>query len=330
VIAIGNLLDADGAISIQPRVLDPVEIGDDIGDVRVSVLHAAPAAGDVDIYVGAPGDDLANIAPIGADFGDAAGPVALMPDAEYQIRIAPDGSDEVVFDSSVLSFPAGTELVVAAVENTLKVGASRVALLAIGAEGAAEVLDSATGAALRAVHNSADTPAVDILVDGSVVYDAVPFPVGSGYDVEAPAGTYTVQVAADADNSIVPIEETLTLEPGRSYTGIAIGSLVDDTLQLLVTEDGRRNVVTAAIVEVMHGSYAVAESIPVDVYLTTDGVIADVDPAISGLAYGETTDQIALTPGDYWITVTAAGDRSVVAFDTGATVALEGAAPTTR
>ncbi|MGB1142123.1 MAG: DUF4397 domain-containing protein, partial [Halioglobus sp.] len=240
-------------------------------------------------------------------------------------RITPDGATDVVYDSGTLSFPAGTELVVVAVENTFKVGASPVNLLAVGPEGASEVLDVNIGAAVRVVHNSADTPAVDILVNGAVALDAVPFPAASMYsDLEAPAGTYNVVVAADADNSIQPIDVDVTLEASKSYTVIAVGSLAEMTLMPLLSEDDRRNIATAAKIEVVHGSFLVAEEIPVDIYLSTDGVIADLEPAISGLAYGQGTGQIELPPGDYWITVTAAGDKSVVAFDTGATLALEG------
>lgn len=324
VIAFGSLFDSDGNVNIAPLVLDPVEIEDGIEDVRVTVVHAAPQVGDVDIYVTSPGDALANTAPIDAGFGDFAGPVALATDTEYQVRITPDGATDVVYDSGTLSFAAGTELVVVAVENTFKVGASPVGLLAVGADGASEVTDINIGAAVRVVHNSADTPAVDVLVDGAEVLDAVTFPQATGYDVEAPAGTYNVVVAADADNSIAPIDVDLSLAATESYTVLAIGSLLDGSLAPLLTVDDRRNIATAAIVEVIHGSYLVAAAIPVDVYLTSDGVIADAEPAISGLAYGESTDQLALPPGDYWVTVTAAGDSSVVAFDSGATLALEG------
>ena len=83
VLAIGNLLNDVGEITIAPKVLDPVDIEDSITDVRVSVLHAAPEVPAVDIYVTAPGDDLANTAPITAAFGDAAGPVSLEADTNY-------------------------------------------------------------------------------------------------------------------------------------------------------------------------------------------------------------------------------------------------------
>ena len=325
IVAYDTLFDDAGAVNIKPRILDPVTIEDDITDVRVSVLHAAPKVGAVDIYVTAPGDDIANTAPIDADFGDAAGPVGLEPDTDYQVRITPDGDTTVVYDSGALSFPAGTELLLVAVENTFKVGDNPVNLLAVGPTGATEVLDVNMGAEVRVVHNSADTPAVDVLIDGTEVVDALTFPNATNYDdIQAPAGTYNVVIAADADNTIAPIDTDVTLEATESYTAIAVGSIADGSVEAVLTVDERRNIATAAIVEVIHGSYLVAAGIPVDIYLTTDGVIADADPAVGGLAYKESTGQVPLTPGDYWITVTAAGDKSVVAFDTGGVVPLEG------
>lgn len=325
VLAFRRLFDASGDVNIAPWVIDPVDIESDINDVRVGVAHAASGVGAVDIYVTAPGDALSNTSPIDADFGDAAGPVALEPNTDYQVRITPDGATDVVFDSGVLNFPAGTELLLVAVDNTYKVGDSPVTLLAVGPDGTSELLDLNTGGSVRVVHNSADTPPVDVLVDGTEVLEAVPFTGASNYgDIEAPPGTYNVVVAAAADNSIAPIDIDVTLEAAGSYTAVAIGSFADSSVEALLTEDDRRNIATAAVLEVIHGSYLVAADIPVDIYLTPDGVIADAEPAIADLAYGETTDQLQVSPGDYWVTVTAAGDKSVVAFDSGGTLAFEG------
>jgi hypothetical protein len=325
VIAVGKLFDASGGINIAAQVLGPVGVDSNSDEVRVSVLHAAPDAGAVDIYVTAPGDELSSVVPIKAAYGDSAGPLGLDAAAEYRVRITPDGSSSVVFDSGALNFQAGDDILLTAVENTYKVGRSPVTLLAVGPDGASELRDVETGAAVRVVHNSADTPAVDVWVNGAQAIDALTFPNATLYDdLQAPAGTYNVVVAADADSSIAPINLDLTLEATRSYTVLAVGSLIDGTLAPVLTVDDRRSIATEARVEVVHGSYRVASQIPVDVYLTTDGVIADVDAAVSGLAYGESTGQIPLSPGDYWVTVTAAGDKSVVAFDSGGTLALAG------
>ena len=319
VLAINNLAN------IEPKLLNPVAIEAGITDVRVTVLHAAPEVGTVDVYVTAPDDDLANNTPVATlSFGEAAGPVAIAADTQYQVRITPTGTLDVVYDSGEASFPGGTELVLAAVENTFKLRPSPVTLLAIGSDSASQIPDIATGAAVRVVHNSADTPAVDILVNGSIAIADLTFPNATQYDqLEAPAGTYTVAVAAAADPSIQPIVEEVTLVQTDSYTVIAAGSLANDALKAIITQDVRRNIATAAIVRVVHGAYA-AVDIPVDVYLTSDGVISDAAPVISNLAYGEATAQLQATPSNYWVTVTAAGDKSVVAYDSGGTLALDG------
>ena len=292
-----------------------------VTNAQITVLHAAPNAGDVDIYLTAPDAPLAGEVPVDAGFGDYVGPVDLMPGTEYQVRIALDGTDTVVYDSGPLSFSIGDELLVAAVENTTGIGDNPVNLLAVDRVAATELYSVGTGAEIRVVHNSADTPEVDILVNGTEVLDAVPFPVASNYeDISAPAGTYNVVVAADIDNSIAPIDENLTVANGSSYTAIAIGGLnnvTDNTLQLLVTADDRRTLATAAKLRVVHGSYAVAESIPVDVYLTSTADISGATPAITGLAYGEATSQLQVPAGDYYVTVTVAGDASTVAFAAG-------------
>ncbi|WNO10220.1 DUF4397 domain-containing protein [Teredinibacter sp. KSP-S5-2] len=292
-----------------------------VSQVEVAILHAAPQVADVDIYVSSPGEDISTLTPLDAGFGGYIEPVELMADTDYQVRITADGSPDVVYDSGTLSFPAGTELTLIAVENTTGIGANPVNLLAVGKDGASEVLDNQTQAEVRVVHNSADTPEVDILVNGTEVLANVAYPNSAAYEaVSAPTGTYTVTVAAAADNSIAPIEESLSLVNGMSYTVVAVGglnSVTDETLEAVVTSDNRRSVVTQASLRVIHGSYAVAESIPVDVYLTDSAVITDATAAIENLAYRAVTDELPVAAGDYYITVTAAGDKSTVAFAAG-------------
>lgn len=325
VIAYDTLLDASGEVNIKAKLLDPVPVPEDVGDVQVSLLHGAAGVGTVDVFVTAPGEALGNVMPTRLEFGEAAGPVALEPDTDYQVRIAPAGSSDVVYDSGTLSFPAGTELLAIAIDNTFKTGTSPASLLAVGPGEADEVLDVNSTAAVCVVHNSADTPPVDVLVDGTEVIDALAFPGATDYDgLQAPSGTYNVVVAADADNSIAPIDADLELEAPMSYTVLAVGAFADSSIEAVVTTDERRSVATEASVRVIHGAYSVAADIPVDVYLTPDGVIADAEPAVAGLAYPEATEQLAVAPGDYWVTVTAAGDKSVVAFDSGGTLSLEG------
>ncbi len=321
VVAINNVA------MIEPKLITDDDIAA-VAGVELRVLHAAPAVANVDIYVTGPDDAIAAVAPVQAGFGDAAGPLALEANTNYRVRITPEGSATVVYDSGTLSFPEGTDLLLIAVENTTGIGSNPVNLLAVGPDSASEVYDVATGAQVRVVHNSADTPAVDVIVNGSKALTGLTFPNATEYEaLEAPAGTYNVVVAASIDNTIAPINVDLTFEQARSYTAIAIGALngvTDNTITAVLTEDERRNIATEARVRVVHGSYAVAAEIPVDVFLTPDADISAATPAITNLAYGTATDQLSVPPGDYVITVTATGDKSVVAFSSGATVPLEG------
>ena len=318
VVAYDTTFDDMSALNIKPQFHTTPLAAD--GDAQVSVFHAAPNVGDVDIYIGAPDGELADALQLDADFGDdVLGPVPVAA-GSYRVRITGDGSDIVVFDTT-LEVTAGDDLLVSAVTNTTGIGAVPVNLLVSTNQGAAIAFDDSVGAEVRVVHNSADTPEVDILVNGAEVLDAVPFPVASQYqDIAAPADTYNIVVAADIDNSIAPINVDVPLEQGKSYTAIAIGGLnaiTDNTLELVLTEDNRRTEATGSYLRVVHGSYFVAENIPVDVYLTETADISGAMPAIMNLEYGAATPQELFPAGDYYVTVTAAGDATTVAFAAG-------------
>ncbi|RVU29324.1 DUF4397 domain-containing protein [Neptunomonas marina] len=302
---------------------------EEITDVAVSVLHAAPDVADVDIYVTTPGAALMTGTKIDADFGDSAGPLTLAAGTDYQIRIVPDGGDSsaVVYDSGTVNFTSGTELLLLAVENTTGIGANPVNLLAVDSSKASELFTAGTNAEVRAIHMSADTPEVDVLVGApstnlmapdNVVLMDVPFKAAGNYDsIAAPTGTYNLEVEDAATNSLTPIDVDIDLMAGTSYTAIASGSLnamPTESIEPILFADDRRAVATEAKLRVVHASYIVAQNIPVDVYLTATNDISTAMPAITNLAYGEYTEQLPVAGGEYFVTVTAAGDPNTVVF----------------
>jgi hypothetical protein len=103
-----TVLAAGVAAAIQPIVLEDDNSAPSAGSARVRAIHGAPAAPAVDVYVTAPGQDLAQVAPVltGVQFGDVADYLEV-PAGEYQVRIAPAGTTNVVIDSGVLSLAAG-------------------------------------------------------------------------------------------------------------------------------------------------------------------------------------------------------------------------------
>jgi len=133
---------------------------------------------------------------------------------------------------------------------------------------------------------------------------------------EVPGATYLIDVAADADNSIVVIDDAeVSLETGMTYTAIANNTLSNIALDLQA--DMPRRVATDAQVRIVHASPAAGA---VDIYVTADGEIDGVTPAFTNVPFtaGDLaeTGYVSLPPGDYVVTVTPTGTMTK-ALETG-------------
>ena len=94
--------------AIEPLVLQDDNTAPAAGNVRVRAIHGAPSAPAVDIYVTAPGADLAVETPALSNvaFGDVADYLEA-PAGTYQVRVTPAGSKTVVIDSGPLTLTSG-------------------------------------------------------------------------------------------------------------------------------------------------------------------------------------------------------------------------------
>lgn len=91
-------------------------------------------------------------------------------------------------------------------------------------------------ARLRFVHTAPDAPAVDIMADETLVFDAVDFG-DSRSDVIVDANTWDIDVrVAGEHDSVLELPE-ITLDDMTSYTIIATGMLEDDTLDAMLVSD---------------------------------------------------------------------------------------------
>jgi hypothetical protein len=105
--------------------------------------------------------------------------------------------------------------------------------------------------------------------------------------------------------------DDLELEAGVTYDVIAINEFPG--VEALLAIDDFRRLETAAKVRIIHAS-TVADSVSpdgVDIYVTALGTVIDdtVMPAIENFAYEANTGFIQLFPGEYTVTVTAAGSK---------------------
>jgi len=311
VLAVGKVGDG----SLEPLLLENEAVAVGAGNVRAQVVHAAPDAPEVAVYVTAPGADLGMSTPLGEfSFKDNLGPVEV-PAGDYQIRVALASSPAApVFDSGTVTLPEGADLLIAAVANTTT-GDSPISLVVLDGQGSSEILDVDTPANVRVVHASPDAPAVDVVLDDTPPPAVSGLTFGAFTDYLAPpAGQYNVKVVdSPYPGSVVAIDADVEVLAGVQYTVVATGLLANLPLTPLVLEDDNRPVATQASLRVVHASNVAG---PVDVYVTAPGGMVGPDTlAIPDLQFQTDSGYAALPPGDYEVTVTAAGDPTAVALD---------------
>lgn len=285
------------------------------GYVRARMLHAAEDLGMVDIYITAVNEDIESAQTNATlSYKDSSGEIEVA-GGEYQIRLTPAGSLEVLFDSGPIILPADSEFVVLVTQN-VTTGDAPVSLVISDGNNSSVVLDKDTPASIRIVHGVSDAPAVDVIANNSVeIVGDVSFLSVTEYVEIAVANNqteYLIVVASTANNATVVINDaTINLEAGQHYTAIANNQLSNIDLDLAV--DNVRRVATNAKIRLFHAASTTGD---VDIYITPDGNIADVEPGITDIPY--LTDELAQTgyilleEGDYIISVTPANSKDIL------------------
>lgn len=313
VIATGSV----GEDTVAPVILEDDGSRNDPDSVRLRVVHLSPdaqlaAGGAVDVYLSAAsaGDALPEDPSFTFSFGEDVGPLEVATDT-YRIRVTPENSNTVVYDSDEVALPAGADLLIGAIDNTVY-GDSPVSLLVVNGGETTEILDADTGAGLRAAHNSADAGEVDVYlntepdgisaaVNGLSFGETVPTVATTGSYVGLEVGDNRLVVTATGDTTTV-IDETIEFANGQLLTILAAGSTGTAIAPLVFPDDNRR-IATAAKLRVIHGA---VEAQVVDVYLVStadtgagDTVIGNAEPALDDFEYGQSSGYLQVAPEDY-------------------------------
>jgi hypothetical protein len=295
-------------------------------NLRAQVVHAAPSAPAVDVYVTAPGASLASSAKVNdapLAFKQSTARVEI-PGGTYQIRVTAAGNaSAVVYDSGSLTLAAGADLLIAAVDNTGP-GASPVQLIALDGQGASRILDTATPATVYAVHASPDAPAVDLLADvktttaveSLALAKNVSFPNACRIPTVPAPGSYGISVTAAGNPAVVALQFDLTPQPADELTAIVTGYLSGTpAIQPVALVTDTRSVVTETKLRITHASPGTGA---VDLYLVANGTDingASVTPSFAAVPFGANTGLLSIAPGVYDVYVTPAGNKSVVAIE---------------
>ena len=188
------------------------------GRASVSVVHGVPGL-TVDVYV----NDKVTL----EDFkpGTVAGPLEL-PAGNYGIDVRPAGagpnSDPAISGGVTLLSGRDYSIVAHLAENgdpTLTT--YRNSLRSIRA-----------GQARVAVHHTAEAPPVNVRAKQTVLIENLKNP--QKRSVTVPADTYSINLAAAGASKTAVGPVHLTFEPRRLYLVYAIGSLADDTFDLVI------------------------------------------------------------------------------------------------
>jgi hypothetical protein len=321
VIAAGNVAAPVAAWIIDNPAGEPIAAG----SLRAQVVHAAPSAPPVDVYVTAPSADLASSNPLNESALAFQSTTArfVVPTGDYQIRVTAAGDAQaVVFDSGTISLPEGADLMIVALENTGP-GATPIQLVTLDGTSATQLLDANTPASVLAVHASPDAPAVDVLADATATAENEALPLARGIDFPAacliptvPSGEYGLSVTAAGDPSTVALQFDLAVDAGDELAAIVSGYLGSTPeLQAIALMSDTRSVATEAKLRITHASPGTGA---VDVYLLPNGTDLNASSTAASFAavpFGADTGVLSIAPGTYDVYVTPAGSKSVVAIE---------------
>lgn len=168
-----------------------------------------------------------------------------------------------------------------------------------------------TSGRIRVLHGSPDAPAVDILVNGTVVIEALPYREYTEY-LPVPAGAQEIRVNVTGTTTTV-LRANPTVMAGVDYTAIATGFATPartPALDLLLLRDDNTLATDNRVkLRVVH---AAASAPAVDVYLTTPfETIRDKQPGLANVPFGGVSPYLTVGVQLYQARVAVAGTKTV-------------------
>jgi Domain of unknown function (DUF4397) len=209
------------------------------GEARVRVLHASPDAPAVDVY--ADGSKVLTDVPFGviSDY-------LTVPAGPHHLQVYATGTTSGAVIDADVTLAAGKAYTVAATDALSKIEAQVIVDDPVPAAGKAQV---------RAVHLSADAPAVDVAPRGSAAGAALVkglvYPKNTGYLDVNPA-SYQLDVRLAGTTTVALGLPTLDVAANTSYSVFVIGSAASPAvgghgLRAVITVDAKAAAATPSV-----------------------------------------------------------------------------------
>jgi hypothetical protein len=322
-IAYGTLAD------IRTYMVEGLNQRDDVDDDKLVLqfTNASPNAGEVDVYITAADAGVTTRQYVDTlALTESSSPLELTlirddDDLEDDSTLSTDvvvelmrpGTSQAIYRSDSIPFSEQGRVLLA-IANANGPGTTPVQLVTLSGGVYRNAVDSG---ALKFVHISHDTPALDVTV-GSGLADPLARNIGfrqsTAYVDIKDGENGMIAVPAGAGSPYVFFEE-FTAAGGGYYTAYAMGpaSVVD---AVVMAADGR-SVPTQASFRFVHGAGILETEEPLDLYLRLPGEgvdFADDDtvPSVQSLAYQNASTYFTLKEGDYDIYFAYAGTSTIV------------------
>lgn len=335
--------------SVQTLILDQPKDPDDVAEEKIELTFAnvAPNLPSVEVFITAPEAHIDSPESLGvlatgtlsatrtmqlfqrADVTDD--DAALFTDMKIELRDPTTGT--VLFNSATIRVTEQTRILFAVTKN-IGPGPSTVQMM--GLDGVSGIFtDVNDRAAVRFVHVSADTPALDIIKPASTnqfIAQNIAYRDRSPYVLVEDGDVALIAQPADPGSAVFLFLEEFSAAAGLSYSAYAVGPLASVDAQILT--DRRRSIPTESAFRLLHAAPSGEGEDGFDVYLTLPDQVIDFDSSDDSdttddaaqfrravnFSYQGQLDYMTLKPGTYRLRLTATG-TSRVEFDTPLTLA---------
>jgi len=205
------------------------------GFFALRVVNAAPGSSAVDVYLTPPGADISATAPSlsNVSYGVTSAFVPIAIGATFEIRVTPNGTKEVIFDSTPKTFAehSANDLVVFSKGSGKLVNA---ALLSHDSAGSGTLVDNLL-AQFKVINASQVTSALNVFVDGTLLLSNIPYTGVSNYQKTA-AGAHSIKVEATSTPGATLLALSQTLAPATD-TSIALAGTAGALTALVLNDD---------------------------------------------------------------------------------------------